>query len=188
MKTQSMYPMSQFLKSKSSSSTLSFNARELACHAIETYAERLSEDAQSVSNGSEMRNGKLVVHCYRALLEYLLVKKKNRPDLSHSGLQTVSKAHQMSFEDYVRKATSKLANLTWTSDDFNDLEDKLAKWWRVVAFYSLRLSFAPIIETVILLDRSLYLYENNINSAILPIFHPSMSPRNHVLIAIKNDL
>lgn len=36
----------------------------------------------------------------------------------------------------------------------------LSEWHRVVKFYTLRLMFAPLIETVILLDRFLYLQEN----------------------------
>lgn len=35
----------------------------------------------------------------------------------------------------------------------------LDQWKRVVAFYSLRLLFAPLIETVVQLDRLLYIYE-----------------------------
>ena len=30
---------------------------------------------------------------------------------------------------------------------------QLIRWWEVVTFYSLRLAMAPVIETVILLDR-----------------------------------
>lgn len=35
----------------------------------------------------------------------------------------------------------------------------LGQWCRVVKFYTLRLMFAPLIETVILLDRFLFLEE-----------------------------
>lgn len=38
----------------------------------------------------------------------------------------------------------------------------LSQWKAVVAFYSLRLLLAPIVETVIQLDRLLYLAENGI--------------------------
>ena len=39
-------------------------------------------------------------------------------------------------------------------------EHRLARWKEVVAFYTLRLSLAPLVETAILLDRVLYLYEH----------------------------
>ena len=38
----------------------------------------------------------------------------------------------------------------------------LEKWKQVVAFYTLRLSLSPVVETLILLDRQLYLYEQGI--------------------------
>ena len=42
------------------------------------------------------------------------------------------------------------------------LADVTFRWWEVVTFYTLRLAMAPVIETVILLDRLLYpLQESN---------------------------
>ena len=38
----------------------------------------------------------------------------------------------------------------------------LERWKQVVAFYTLRLSLSPVVETLILLDRQLYLYEQGI--------------------------
>ncbi len=55
----------------------------------------------------------------------------------------------------------------------------------MVTFYSLRLSFAPLLESVFLLDRGLYLLERGIESLIVPIFDPAQSPRNFALIAVK---
>ena len=87
------------------------------------------------------------------------------------------------------------------------LADDTFRWWEVVTFYTLRLAMAPVIETVILLDRLLYplqesndivctyiqfyyrqlfLYENGHNSIMLPLFDPLLSPRNQVILAVKN--
>ena len=43
-----------------------------------------------------------------------------------------------------------------------------------------RLSLAPLLETVLLLDRCLYLEEEGLPAIIFPLFHPSLSPRNQV--------
>ena len=48
--------------------------------------------------------------------------------------------------------------------DANDLTSAhihlcLQQWKRVVAFYTLRLLMAPLIETAVQLDRLLYIYE-----------------------------
>ncbi len=37
--------------------------------------------------------------------------------------------------------------------------ERLSQWKDVVAFYTLRLALAPVVETVILLDRLLYVRE-----------------------------
>lgn len=39
-------------------------------------------------------------------------------------------------------------------------EADLQKWRRVVTVYSLRLALAPLVETVVLLDRVLYVLEH----------------------------
>merc|ERR1719378_620844 len=66
-----------------------------------------------------------------------------------------------------------------------EVEKRLARWWEVVTFYTLRLAMAPVIETVILLDRQLFLFENGHNSIMLPLFDPLLSPRNQVIVAVK---
>lgn len=59
---------------------------------------------------------------------------------------------------------------------------------RVVAFFSLALLLAPLVETLILLDRLLYLQEQGFYAELLPIFSPELSPRNLVLVATKTPL
>ena len=62
----------------------------------------------------------------------------------------------------------------------------MSRWWDVVSLYSLRLCFAPVVETVMLLDRCLYLKESGVdNVSLLPIFDPTQSPRNCVIVATK---
>ena len=174
MYLKQMLPMSAFLH-RQPWRDLSYVGHELSCHAIEVYAERLRRGEA----------GKLKVHCYRALLEKLFLTKC--PGLRHKGLRTVTRAHEKEFADYVRLATAKL-ELTWEDEEFSVeiVTEPLSQWWRVVAFYSLKLVLAPVIETVLLLDRCLYLHEKGCDSALVPIFDPSLSPRNHVLVSVKN--
>lgn len=65
---------------------LSYKAREGACHAVEDYVRRLRE-------GSEL----LRTHCYRAMLETFI--RRTRPDLRRAGIQTIKKAHLLSFNE-----------------------------------------------------------------------------------------
>ena len=63
---------------------LSYRAREAACHALEEYAGRLGEESDC-----------LRVHCYRAVLETLI--RAADPGKKRPGVQTVKKAHALSF-------------------------------------------------------------------------------------------
>jgi hypothetical protein len=55
------------------------------------YGDRLAEGGEE----------KLKVHCYRALLEQLLVARD--PGLRHTQLRTVAQAHKMDFPSYERQ-------------------------------------------------------------------------------------
>ncbi|KAM7495711.1 hypothetical protein LguiB_030320 [Lonicera macranthoides] len=54
-------------------------------------------------------------------------------------------------------------------------------------YWTLRAALGPVLETLILLDRLLFLQEegSSVESLILPIFDPALSPRNMALIAKK---
>lgn len=53
-------------------------------------------------------------------------------------------------------------------------------------FYLTRMTLAPVLETVILLDRLLYLKENGIErSYIVKLFDSVVSPRCYGIVALK---
>ena len=69
-------------------------------------------------------------------------------------------------------------------------------WRKVAIFFMLRLTMAPCVESLMLLDRAIFLTEMNIKVRqcsshthrpvqvqLLPIFDPRISPRNIALIA-----
>lgn len=172
MKIENHFPMSSFLSGHMTTWKLTYTNAELACHAIEMYTDRLRTGEQD----------KLKVHCYRAVLEKLLVFRD--PALRHTILKTVAKAHLLSFEEYATKATSKLT-LEIDPSEFNteQINKELSSWWDVVTYYTLRLALAPILETVILLDRCVYLYEQGFSSVLVPLFDPVLSPRNQLIFA-----
>ncbi|KAJ0751445.1 hypothetical protein HanLR1_Chr05g0193491 [Helianthus annuus] len=55
------------------------------------------------------------------------------------------------------------------------------------AYWSLRAALGPVLETLILLDRLLFLQEqgDSVEAVMVPIFNPNISPRNIALIAKK---
>lgn len=62
-------------------------------------------------------------------------------------------------------------------------------WKKMVLFYLLRLCLAQVVETIILLDRLLYLYENGYKNAFLvKLFDSTISPRCNAIVAIRKQL
>ena len=142
------YPLSRFVsKQNPRQIDLSYQAKELACHAIESHTNRIiTEDYDH-----------LKIHSYRAALEKIICDRW--PERKHSGLGSIK--HVSSFGSYCNLALKRLdVELTPEEIDCPEMAASLEHWRNVVIFYSLRLMLAPLVENVILNDRLLYLLEN----------------------------
>ncbi|XP_070807273.1 methyltransferase-like protein 25B isoform X1 [Pituophis catenifer annectens] len=147
---------------------LSYKAREGACHAMEDYILRLEHDSPS-----------LKTHCYRARLETLI--RAIDPTKKRLGVQAIPKTHKMTFEQYARQGLERIG-----MSPSGPLEPASpAQQQRVVVFFSLALLLAPLVETLILLDRMIYLQEQGFPCELVPLFNPALSARNLVLVAAK---
>nr|XP_034320341.1 protein RRNAD1-like [Crassostrea gigas] len=155
-------------------SALSYEAREMACHFADSHIQKLKDNTPA-----------LKLHSYRAALQWVVLQLQ--PDFV-TGAQKLSirKAENLSFIQYASQGLKRLGLSSEIPD--NILEGAscfLEQWRQVVIFYSLRLSLSPVVESLILLDRQLYLYEQGVSSYLVPIFDPMTSPRNFVLLARK---
>ncbi|XP_030147368.4 methyltransferase-like protein 25B isoform X2 [Taeniopygia guttata] len=155
---------------------LSYRAREAACHALEEFEGRLLEGSAH-----------LRAHCYRAALESLI--RATDPAKRHLGLQPGRKAHGLSFPQYAQLGLP-LAGLDPAEFqlDSGAVRAMLEQQHKVVAFCTLGQLLAPVVETLILLDRLLYLREQGFHCALVPLFNPRFSPRNLVLVAARTPL
>lgn len=81
------YPMSEWVR-QLPGHELSYKAREGACHAIEDYLHRLRDESSL-----------LKTHCYRAALESII--RAEKPQLRRAGIQTIKKAHTLTFTESV---------------------------------------------------------------------------------------
>nr|XP_019961340.1 PREDICTED: protein RRNAD1 [Paralichthys olivaceus] len=166
------YPMSSWVRGLSGHQ-LSYRAREGACHAVEDYVQRLREESEQ-----------LRIHCYRATLETFIRDK--RPDLRRAGIQTIKKAHLLPFTEYARLGLARVSLPPELPLDPERVEAMLKQQGRVVVYSSLALLLAPVVETLVLLDRMIYLQENGVDSQLVALFDPNFSPRNFVLVALKH--
>nr|CAD7265244.1 unnamed protein product [Timema shepardi] len=136
-------PMSQHLRS--AGFLLEHNSRMLAAQAIERMADTRQLSVEPLF--------------YRALLQVLLVEKcgSNQPS-GHVG-RLATKCS--SFHEYARKALVKLGlSIQVEEEELGTLyRDHLTQRDQLAAYFGLRVSLARVVETVILLDRLLFLHE-----------------------------
>ncbi|XP_069460723.1 methyltransferase-like protein 25B isoform X2 [Ambystoma mexicanum] len=154
---------------------LSYKSREVSCHAIEDYCCRL--ESESAALGS---------HCFRAVLETII--RDINPSMKRVGVQTIKKAHSLSFEEYARLGLKRLGLTTNVHLDTASIKSMLIQRQNVVAYFSLALLLAPLVETLLLLDRMIFLNEQGLHCELVPLFDPKLSPRNLVLVAAKPKL
>lgn len=124
---------------------------------------------------------------YRALFEKILREKWPNPEQKPKVLR-LGRLKFKSFEDYLRKGCKKFnIDMNLTEEEIEDYLRKHEHDRRLISLnYFIRLLMAKIIETLILLDRFLYLLENNAETVFLvKVFDPVVSPRNYSLIAFK---
>lgn len=165
------YPMSDWVRGLPGHQ-LSYKAREGACHAIEDYLHRLREESSLLRS-----------HCYRAILESII--RAESPDMRRPGVQTVRKAHALSFSEYARLALPRVGLPADLPFDAVAVDEMLAHQGKVVVYFSLVLLLAPVVETLVLLDRMIFLQERGFQSKLIPLFDAAFSPRNLVLVAVK---
>ncbi|XP_054855323.1 methyltransferase-like protein 25B [Eublepharis macularius] len=154
---------------------LSYKAREGACHALEDYLRRLAGDSAT-----------LRTHCFRAMLETVI--RAADPTKKRLGVQTINKSHMLTFEEYIRLGLERVGLNPGLALDQAALEAMLGQQQRVVAFFCLALLLAPVVETLLMLDRMIYLQEHGFQCELIPLFDPALSPRNLVLVAAKTEL
>lgn len=91
---------------------------------------------------------------------------------------------------YCNAATANFDSYLQPKDsDINDSEiiGFLKRWQQVIVFGSLRMMLAPLVETIVLYDRFLFLSEKNLTPTLKPVFDSRLSPRNLVLMSRKNN-
>ncbi|GFO14633.1 protein rrnad1-like [Plakobranchus ocellatus] len=168
------FPMSKYVQHLPFLS-LSYEAREMACHFADAYHQRLLENPVHLKS-----------HSYRATLQHLVTKVD--PNFKSGQTRLISKIKiGMTFEEYAAENLTKLGISldSVPKDVLSDCTKLTNHWKRVVGFYTLRLSLAPLVETLLLLDRALFLLDNGVRSLLVPIFDPQLSPRNFALLALK---
>uniref|UniRef100_A0A3P9BD98 Methyltransferase like 25 n=1 Tax=Maylandia zebra TaxID=106582 RepID=A0A3P9BD98_9CICH len=168
------FPLSQYLRDQSC--FCGRNARMSACLALERVA---------LGQGIQMES-----LFYRAVLHVILRDHYSSYKSEKRVGNVYSKAK--SFVDYVRRALRRLEldESKLSDSDIQDYHNTYrVRMDEMHAFNMLKVTLAPCIEGLILLDRLCYLKEQEdvSFSALVQLFDPLLSPRCYAVIGLKND-
>lgn len=165
------FPMSSYLQKQNFQ--LGRNARMLAAQSLDRTVSARELPARSLF--------------YRALLEVLIT----RADSSLRNCIQVGRMKKCeTFTEYVRKCTNR-RNLTVDGVQDEAFLEQLLESYRhedrlLELFYLIRMTYAPVLETLILLDRALYLKEQSVDCVFLvKLFDAVVSPRCYGVVALK---
>lgn len=164
------FPMSAYLREKKYK--LGRNARMLAAQCFERVIENKKLPDESLF--------------YRALFEKVLQERWSQG--ADPKVFKLGRLKFTSFEDYLRKGCKKYdLNMDLTFEEIQELLERHDYERHLINIsYFIRLLMAKVIETLIILDRYLFLLENETQDVFLvKIFDPVVSPRNFCLIGIK---
>ncbi|KAG5676349.1 hypothetical protein PVAND_006191 [Polypedilum vanderplanki] len=166
------FPLSDFLRKKKYS--IGRNARMLATQSMERIVHQVNRPDESLY--------------HRAIFEKVLRERFRKGKEIH--VFTLGKIRRVkNLEDYLRRACERL-EITYdlTPEELEKLEKEHLYDKELMTFhYFVRLLYARTIETIIHLDRYLYLLENNIKHVYLVrIFDSVISPRNLAIVGIKD--
>ncbi|KAG1179213.1 hypothetical protein G6F70_000300 [Rhizopus microsporus] len=177
------FPLSETIKK--TNLLIGHTARMLSSQVPERWVEKADDTLIALEH-----------HFFRALLQQIMVEK----GLAVAGAAPVigrlnKKKDFTSFPVYVKAAASRLNLPPDTISDkvaeeyYNDYKARQID--RQIAFvWSLRAILAPVLESIILVDRWLYLNDAIPDSPtkkvyLWPLFDPMTSPRNMVIMATK---
>ncbi|KAI7871594.1 methyltransferase domain-containing protein [Spinellus fusiger] len=179
------FPMSQGLRSKGY--RLGSTACMLACQAPSRWQEKEEESLNAFKH-----------HFFRALLQFIMVEKGLALASSPPIIGRLNKKKDfVSFGVYVKAALKRL-NISQDAISLDEAEEYYSNYKhkqmdrQISILWTLRALLAPVVESIILLDRWLYLKESIKDSKnpskgawLWPLFDTIASPRNMVLVAIK---
>lgn len=155
---------------------LTMETRANACHAIETLLQTLRQEPHQI-----------LVHAYRSILEAIL--EQNRPEWRRRTLPKIRSAGKVDFNRYAQRAIrilNKDGSLDKTVFENSEAKRMLERSNQVTAFVCIRTLLGPLCETLLLLDKLLYVCQQvRGHAALFPLFDPHLSPRCFVLMATK---
>ncbi|XP_073058830.1 LOW QUALITY PROTEIN: uncharacterized protein [Primulina eburnea] len=108
--------------------------------------------------------------------------------LNYANEETDTVDRCSTFVKFCQSGLSRLNHSDFHDIAFSDLWKEAEQFSALIGpYWTLRAALGPVLETLLLLDRLLFLQEHGdlLEAVMLPIFNPVLSPRNVALIAKK---
>eukprot|EP01133_Synstelium_polycarpum_P015954 gene15954-18968_t len=166
--------------------------------ALKLSCEAADSSYHITVNGLEEFKYSMKVHFYRVVFETALYRLLGHKQHGFT-IRCISRANAKTFETYTTSALARMARQTTPHGVIPTAADLAAAYVecephhpKISILLLLRGLIAPVLESLIILDRWLYLDESpqslGIKSSIVPIFNETLSPRNYAIVSHKSDV
>lgn len=182
------FPLSRVVQERHTK--LMETGRREACHSCERWPVTLDACEQAYK-----------MHLYRTMLQVVL-DRYYAEDLKVRGrdvaVGTIRKSMRASFALYAEECIVKKLQLSFdrvTPEQLHEVEAEFSgRGHEIQIFWTLRGVLGRVLESLILVDRLLYLQENVVLledqclfTTVVPAFHPVDSPRNMAIVCARYD-
>ncbi|KAG8224561.1 hypothetical protein J437_LFUL002165 [Ladona fulva] len=182
------FPMSDFLCQRQF--WLGRNARNLASQSVERVMSQKKVAVDALFHRAVLQTVLLdyAENCSDTVQKKLLSKLDEMMVVGKGVGRVYKRNASLNLHEYLKTAFEKLdLDIQLPVEEVDKLSERYDCFKsKIKIFYLIRIFLAPVIESIILLDRLLYLLEKGINEAYLVrLFDPLISPRCFALVALK---
>ncbi|CAN0891162.1 Methyltransferase-like protein 25B [Linum grandiflorum] len=151
--------------------------------------QRKGASTWSSENSKETSNGTGINHAAQPLDSRMDDNSSSEMDRSANKALSASPDKCTLFEKFSVSGLSRLGLKPLEEIDFREIWNEAQPCAELIGpYWSLRAALGPVLETLILLDRLLFIQEQDgiEDATMLPIFDPAISPRNLAIIARRS--
>ena len=151
-----------------------------------------SSEQQQADEARPEDDATFLKHWYRAVLQTILDAHHIAVPREGTG-KIRPRFYRQGFATYAREACRRMGISLPPIFSDSELDNHIKKTEaasgrrQMILCISLRVLLAPLVEIAILIDRFVWLLEQGLDAALIPLFDPVISPRNMALVAIRTQ-
>ncbi|RDD47557.1 Protein RRNAD1 [Trichoplax sp. H2] len=180
------FPMSFHLNDILSQMSKKYHDWQMGIYAMRLAAQETRKRWEKMSLAQHVLHTKNVA--YRSIVNEALPREIRE---TNQGRVRIKVSAAMTFEDYTKIYLNRIQAVTDENYEkcFATCMQKYKEHELVIpyaeAITALQVLFQPLLESIVTIDRCLYLNELNIDCGIIPLFEEYISPRNLAIVGMK---